>query len=918
MTRPARRGQQNGRRGQRIRPEERETDDTVETIGQHLPLPEGYEEGLHETEQMEYSDKYRRNNRSRIAQIFKYWKVKDPDYYEIGVKQLTAEEQQTPSKYYFQHKEDLIYQGLNVTRVISFLMNNKHHKKGPSKGMLYSWDHMRKYRDAIQWGAKMVNQSLPTDFHKAMDRWMSLYKVEYKEAKKAGNAEDTAADPIPFPLYKLILKWAIDENNPMVWFWSLSQWSFVARSASIDPLGLSNFKVGPDSLIGKYDNSKADRAGERLSEKNIFANPYDWTQCFWTGLGVWLALRVDEMKNTHEKLFLNAGNKLGSAATKYCEQVATIAKRHSGEVQNHMDPKRFNPYGLRKGGATHVTSGSTHGPPITSVCRRGEWSMGDVIECYWHFSSEGDRMLGRILAGLDPNHESFDVLAPHWTVLDQMADPDIKAGMMLTYGRIIEEHSQHLPVLLRAFACVIYHSESLLEVVINNTSHDFSKLAILQQLELLHRLRQKVTLEPTEGVMSQATGIPPHVRHARELNEIREKLGALVEVVSAQQESIAEAIKSTLEERAAESGLVTVSTLEGLLEKMNQKNMEEVSKQIENLGRRLGHGNNDGNQQGNVPPGGPPTGDRPQNTFYYNDKWNYVPEGFRLPTGKLRECLPMWLTGMVVSTDGSKKILPFRKLKRNRKFLIEGKELKDAYTNHWGIFEYLERYVATPADTSQMPVEGIDAYYQECVTVLKERVSYCFRNGADPLSSLGLSSWTLKTRYAHIEKHGTEADKQLLPERGSRNKPHTGAKRSRKRKPKERPLYSFRQEQNAARRAVRQRQNGRQVGGEAPGVQVGAAGGDAFANAFPVPPGGVNPSENDEREQRLNETVQAEVENEQARDRQLRRVRGDATGTDGTVIFVDNDTSGLARNHGDNSRASRDLYMNELDRVIRR
>ena len=57
MTRPARRGQQNGRRGQRIRPEERETDDTVETIGQHLPLPEGYEEGLHETEQMEYSDK---------------------------------------------------------------------------------------------------------------------------------------------------------------------------------------------------------------------------------------------------------------------------------------------------------------------------------------------------------------------------------------------------------------------------------------------------------------------------------------------------------------------------------------------------------------------------------------------------------------------------------------------------------------------------------------------------------------------------------------------------------------------------------------------------------------------------------------------------------------------------------------------
>ena len=72
-----------------------------------------------------------------------------------------------------------------------------------------------------------------------------------------------------FSLYKLILEWAIDNNNIMVWHWTQAQWTFMARSASIDSLHTDNFKLGPDSLIAKYDDSKTDKNAEYCQRRTF-------------------------------------------------------------------------------------------------------------------------------------------------------------------------------------------------------------------------------------------------------------------------------------------------------------------------------------------------------------------------------------------------------------------------------------------------------------------------------------------------------------------------------------------------------------------------------------------------------------------------------------------------------------------------
>ena len=101
---------------------------------------------------------------------------------------------------------------------------------------------------------------------------------------------DTPADPISMALHKKLLQWALDENNTFVWHWTQQQWNLMARSANIDQLKLHNFKLGTDSIVVKHDESKANKQALPLAQKNVHGHPFDHRLCYFTGLGVHIAL----------------------------------------------------------------------------------------------------------------------------------------------------------------------------------------------------------------------------------------------------------------------------------------------------------------------------------------------------------------------------------------------------------------------------------------------------------------------------------------------------------------------------------------------------------------------------------------------------------------------------------------------------
>ena len=145
---------------------------------------------------------------------------------------------------------------------------------------------MRKYDDAIKWGAKIKGQTLPrVYFQEISEKFIPAYKKEYASKKKEGKTDERDADPICCTLFQMICRWAIEEGNIFVWVYSLAMWNLMSRSISVDSLGFRNFKRGTsDSIKVKFDETKSDKTGEFTQEKNCYANPFNPVVCFMTAL----------------------------------------------------------------------------------------------------------------------------------------------------------------------------------------------------------------------------------------------------------------------------------------------------------------------------------------------------------------------------------------------------------------------------------------------------------------------------------------------------------------------------------------------------------------------------------------------------------------------------------------------------------
>ena len=122
--------------------------------------------------------------------MIEFWKKECNGYYEIGVRQNTEEEMNAPLMWFFDglFTEDLIYTGLNFDFVVRFLSDIQI-LKGKKAGKYRSYDDMRKFRDAINNGAKIRGETLPTEFTTQLDAWLASYKKKFVKQKQRGKAE---------------------------------------------------------------------------------------------------------------------------------------------------------------------------------------------------------------------------------------------------------------------------------------------------------------------------------------------------------------------------------------------------------------------------------------------------------------------------------------------------------------------------------------------------------------------------------------------------------------------------------------------------------------------------------------------------------------------------------------------------------
>ena len=481
------------------------------------------------------------------------------------------------------------------------------------------------------------------------------------------------------------------------------------------------------------------------------------------------------------------------------------------EVTTYIREKHPNGHSIRKGSATHVTSATTAPPPVSSVAARGEWSLSSVLDIYWQFADPGDYYLGRCLAGLDPNHEDFATLPPHFPIANATKHPDIAMAMELMYGPILQnwKNTVHDPtiILLRCLASVIYHADWLVAMKSRCPGHQFERIPILSHPALLKRLQEMVTTKPSE-VMRQPTGIPPHIGLTKKTHEVLEVVNEVLKSMRIQNEKFGEVVHDVIERRAVENGQLTADAVKGMIEGVKEKVLtlqEEVRDGLKALREAQQTGPqmmqpvaapedvmdmNDGSMfdpvMGEETVEGDEEGERVRYTgWVYVDgdatqlTLHHVPKNFKFPAGtKLEEGWKLWWKGLPnfrclpngqATETVLRPIMPFRRF--THRGLPTG--VRNTYKLSWEpIYQMMEK---TPDLGSPSTEVELKESFNLAWEYLRTRMGYVWENARkkNKCSDWFVSTWSRHSKWEHINKYGTATDKQNLPPRGPRNRAHT-------------------------------------------------------------------------------------------------------------------------------------------------
>ena len=156
----------------RIHPHQRDADFDGTLIGNGINLSKETVSGVHSTEQFTVEESTKRTHQNAIKHIYSYWEVHFPDYYAVGVCSLSKEEILDQTKYFWKNKKDLVYRGFNTKFLKAFLSAKM--KKENGKLMLFKT--IRKYWDAVQYGAREEDTLLLVSFSQEKDKFLTAFK----------------------------------------------------------------------------------------------------------------------------------------------------------------------------------------------------------------------------------------------------------------------------------------------------------------------------------------------------------------------------------------------------------------------------------------------------------------------------------------------------------------------------------------------------------------------------------------------------------------------------------------------------------------------------------------------------------------------------------------------------------------------
>ena len=196
-----------------------------------------------------------------------------------------------------------------------------------------------------------------------------------------------------------------------------------------------------------------------------------------------------------------------------------------------MKPGDLGSRSTRKGSITLVCSGCTVSPPMSSICLRACWSMGNVKDRYIHYKKSGDQFCGRSVTGISSLCKEVSVFPAYFEL--GSAPPEIENEINRRIRIFVNGASQGtLYLLVRFFSAFIcFHFGDLKR----NLSETNRVGASTMFTEATEEIRSYATIRyPWNKTCNTPifTGVPPQVMIMVEIEDLKNVLKCQLKQIS--------------------------------------------------------------------------------------------------------------------------------------------------------------------------------------------------------------------------------------------------------------------------------------------------------------------------------------------------------------------------------------------------
>ena len=214
-------------------------------------------------------------------------------------------------------------------------------------------------------------------------------------------------------------------------------------------------------------------------------------------------------------------------------------------------------------------------------------------------------------------------------------------------------------ILLLCLASVVWNVDFLKTTAAAIPGHPFDMIPLLTNASLLAELKLLVTIE-SEGHMTVATGIPPHIRQAVLIKDTLGVCKETLEAVKNLTDGVKEAVKQGFEEKAEESGQMTSERMKIMIDEYHNKVETLINTKLTNLNFPLNPDPNRNDEAGNDQDDGIVFAEGEEELvvvnnnqtirhrlYTYEGRFWHVPKDFEFPTGvHLDTGWKLWLCGL--------------------------------------------------------------------------------------------------------------------------------------------------------------------------------------------------------------------------------------------------------------------------------